>query len=70
MPKFIEVHSSKDGKLYYINIEAISYVTEQSDHITAIIGLLSIQPGYSISYGDEIHTIETYKNIKDMINNA
>ena len=68
MPKFIEVHSSKNGKLYYINIEAISYVKERSDE--TIIGLLSIQPGYGVSYGDEIYTIETYENIKDMINNA
>ena len=69
MPKFIEVCEDKTRKYCYLNIECISYVEEQADG-TAIIGMLSVHSNYHSSTGDVIYTSETYRNIKDMINNA
>lgn len=69
MPKFVEFCEYDTHKYYYLNVDAIACVQEESDH-TARIGLLSIQSGYRSSLGDVLHTSESYRQVKEMISNA
>lgn len=68
MSKFIEVCDYDSRNYYYLNTDCIAYIQEMSDR-TAKIGMLSIHSSYHSSNGDTIHVTESYRQIKEMINN-